>query len=91
MFLIQSSVFLRSFHCWKNENFQRRTNALSSRLFYRNFLSNFVIQERLEPVSNRHLKLHLQFFKKVRQVTAKLSERQNFPNFDVFHDFPSNI
>ena len=56
--------------------------------FFVNVSSNFVIQERLDPLSNRRfLKRYLQFLIKVPQMTAKLSKNQNCRNFDVFGDF----
>ena len=54
--------------------------------FFVNVSSNFVIQERLDLLSNRGFQkdIYLQFFMKVPQLTARLSKKQNCRNFDVF-------
>ena len=57
-------------------------------ILFCNLSSIFVIQQRLDPVSNRRFpKKQLQFLRKVFQMTAKLSKKQNFPNFDAIGDF----
>ena len=60
-----------------------RTNDV----FFVDLSCTFVIQERLEPLSNRRFHRHLQFLRKFPLMTAESSKKQNFLNFDVLDDF----